>query len=352
MLIILIFVFGFVVTILSILSVNTIIGFDQARDLFEATKIFRDHHLAIIGPTAGNNPYLHHGVAFWYYMVPGLIAFHGNPIGVVIWNSFFNALTIVVLYFFGKELFKSKKVGLIAAIITSVSYYYIQFAGWISNPTVCLFTVPVFFFGLWEYFEGKKWGLPLAFLFLGLTIEFELFFIYLIPTFILGWIILRPKWPTLKLALFSLFVFSVSTSTMILTEFKDHFAGIRGILGAGSYVGGVSQHSNFFGLLINFIENKWEAFYLNFWPQNKAFGIVWGVFVVLLFIYEIIKNKKLRKRNLYLLLMFFSPVIMLILGTHNAPWFLIGLPMPVIIMTAYVISKLRFKALIGFALLF
>src|SRR6185436_15856124 len=145
---------------------------------WDATKIFQDHDLRIIGPTAGNNPNLHHGVLFLYYLIPPLIAFRGNPMGVVFWNSFFNAATSVVLYFLARDIFKSKRAGVIAAILVAVSYQVVQYSGWISNPTVTIFTVPLFFYFLWKYHEGKNSGLSLAFLFLGLSIEFELFFIY------------------------------------------------------------------------------------------------------------------------------------------------------------------------------
>src|SRR4030042_2869950 len=116
-LIIFIFLFGFLVRLWSVLPANTIIGYDQARDLWSATTIFRDFDIHIVGPTAGNNLNLHHGVAFWYYMIIPLIVFHGNPVGVVIWNSVFSAGVVIVLYFLGKDLFKSKKVGVIAAIV-------------------------------------------------------------------------------------------------------------------------------------------------------------------------------------------------------------------------------------------
>ncbi len=243
-----IFILGFIVRVLSVLPANTIIGFDQARDLFAATTIFRDRNMAFIGPIAGNNPNLHHGVLFWYYLIIPLVAARGNPIGAVIWNSFFNALTIIILYLLGKDLFKSKKVGIIAAIVTAVSFYFVQFSGWLSNPTGTFFTVPLVFYGLWKYKKGKNWGLPLSFLFLGITIQFELFFIYLIPGGVLAWIILRPKWPTLKLALLSIFLFCVAVSSMIATEIKFHFAGIKSILFAGQFVGGKSI--GFFNLLI------------------------------------------------------------------------------------------------------
>lgn len=351
--VIILFIASFLLRVFFIIPSNTVIGFDQARDLWDATTIFRDTNIRIVGPTAGNNPNLHHGVAWLYFIIPPLIIFQGNPIGVVIWNGFFSALLTVVLFYFAKSLFGDKKSSLISSIIVGVSFYYIQFAGWLSNSTVCLFTVPVFFFGLWEYYKGKKWGLPLSFLFLGLTIQFELFFVYLIPTFIIAWIILKPKFPNFKLVATSAFLFVLSTSTMILTEIKFNFAGIKSILGAGSFVGG--EKSDFFQLLFIFLRDKWDAFYLNFWPQYKSFGIVFGLIVVGFFIWEIFRRRKDKlviKRNLFLLLIYFSPIIMLTLGYHNAPWFLIGRPFAAILMASYLISRIRSKFLLTSILIF
>jgi hypothetical protein len=347
-LVFLIFLFGFIIRIISVIPANTIIGFDQARDLFQATTIFRDHKLHIIGPTAGNNPNLHHGVLFWYYLIPGLVLFRGNPIGAVIENSFFNALSIIVMYFLGRDLFKSKRIGIIAAAITAVSYYYIQFSGWLSNPTGTFFTLPLFFLGLVEYKNGKKWGSPLSLFFLGLTIQFELFFLYLIPVLFIAFIILRPKFPSIKLMILSVFAFMIATSSMILTEIKFHFAGIRSILFAGQFVGG--EKPNFWGILITFLREKWETFYLNFWPQNKNLGTLIGILAVSFLIFEIIKNKQ-RQRNLFLLLWFFSPAIMFLLGQHNAPWFYIGRPAAAILIGAYLISKIKSKTIVVFILM-
>jgi len=44
---------------------------------------------------------------------------------------------------------------------------------------------------------------------------------------------------------------------------------------------------------------------------------------------------------LFLLVWFFSPALMLVLGAHNAPWFMIGRPAAAIIMGSYLISKLK-----------
>lgn len=343
-----IFICSLLVRIFSIWPYNIIIGFDQARDLFDARKIILDHDLRIIGPTAGNNPDLHHGVAYLYYLITPIFIGGGNPTIVAIWNSIFNAATVIIIYLLAKSLFKDKISATIAAIITGVSYYYVSYSSWLSNPTVTLLTVTLFFYGCYLYYKGKKWGLPFASFFLGLTIQFELFFLYLIPTGILGWLILRPKFPKIKLLIISLVSLVVATSTMVLTEIKFHFAGMKSILNAGQFVGG-QEKADFFHLFVNFIRMRWEAFYLNFWPQNKNFGIYFGLFVLSFFVYEIIRyqNKSgIVKRNLFLILWLFSPVIMLLIGIHNAPWFLIGRPGAAILMASYIVSKIKPKFLI------
>ncbi|MDP3994275.1 MAG: glycosyltransferase family 39 protein [bacterium] len=328
------FIFAFAVRFLSVWPTNTIIGFDQARDLFDSLKILHGD-LRIIGPTAGNNPNLHHGVAWLYFMAFPLL-FSQNPIWVVLWNSFFNALASLVVFLLTRAMF-NKKVGYLATIITAVSYYYVSFSGWLSNPSPTLLTVPLFFLGIWQYYKKRPWGLPLSMLAMGLSIQFELFFIYLIPVFILSCLILRPKIPNFKIFTLSFLTFTLATATMIATEIKFHFAGVKSLLSAGSLVGG-DQTFNY---------NKFFA--LDLIPKDKTVDIALGVLIIGFFIFELIKNVNARKRNLCLLLWLFSPAIMLVLGTHNAPWFMIGRPAVAIIMGAYLISKLKPKFLIGLA---
>ena len=180
--VLIIFLFTFAVRFLSVWPSNTIIGFDQARDLFDSAKILQGD-LRVIGPTAGNNPNLHHGV-FWLYFMTIPLIFSHNPIYAVLWNSLFNALAVVVIYFLAKSLFKNQVVALVSSLLASCSYYFVSYSGWLSNPTLTLLTVPLFFFGIWKYYQKSDWGLPLSMLALGLSIQLELFFIYLIPVFL------------------------------------------------------------------------------------------------------------------------------------------------------------------------
>lgn len=323
---VLIFVFAFLIRFLSVWPANTIIGFDQARDLFDSAKILQGD-LRIIGPTAGNNPNLHHGVLWLYFMAIPLIFSH-NPISVVLWNSLFNALSALVIYLLTKDIFKSEKAGIIAGILAAVSYYYVSYSGWLSNPTVTLLTVPLFFFGVWKYHLKKNWGLILSMFALGLSIQFELFFIYLIPIFLLLWLILKPKFPNIKIILLSLFTLLTTLSTMIATEIKFHFAGVKSFLSAGQLVGGTQQF------------DFTKLFSLNIFPLSKNLDIMLGIIAVGLLIL------KLNRKNLFLLIWFFSPALMLLLGSHNAPWFLIGRPAAAIIISSYLISKIKPKLLL------
>lgn len=339
-LVILIFVLGFLIRFSSIWPANTIVGFDQARDLFDARSIIIDHHLRIIGPTAGNNPNLHHGVAYLYYLILPIFIGSGNPAVIALWNSFFNASTIVVLYFIAKTLFKNNKAGHIAAILASISYYFVSYSGWLSNPTVTLLTVPLFFLGILKYKEGKNWGLPLAFFFLGLSIQFELFFIYLVPTFIIVWLILKPKFPNLKIIVLSFLSLTISLSTMIATEIKFGFSGVTSLLSAGNNVGGI-QKANFLG---QFITRFFDTFSQTMFPAIPlTFIKILVIFIIIFLIY---------KRSWFLITYLFSPTVMLFFGYHDAPWFLIGLPPAIILSLSFILSRLKINYLIVIILVF
>ena len=331
-----IFLLGLLIRFLSIYPANTIIGFDQARDLFDGLKIIKGD-IRIVGPTAGNNAYLHHGVAFLYYIIPPLILGSGNPIYVALWNSFFNALTIIVLYLFSKSLFKNEKSALITAFVASVSYYLIQFSGWLSNPTVTLLTVPIFFWSLWLYKKGEKKGLILSLFFLGISIQFEIFFLYLIPTFLIVWVLLKPKFPDFKTLLLSFLAFCLATSTMIATEIKFAFSGVKSLLFSQT-AGKPPLSSN----LKEFFNRFWNTFSLNLIPQEPNFGIYIGIAFLLTTFFCLLKKRKNEKSALiFVLIYLFSPLLMLLVGYHRAPWFLIGVPPAIALLGGYTFAKVK-----------
>lgn len=326
------FLLGLILRIFSVYPSNTIIGFDQVRDFFTTITIFRDHDLKIIGPTAGNNPYLHHGVLYYYYLIPPLLFFKNNPMAAVYWNILFNAAACIIIFFLGRDLTGKNITGLTASLISASSFQMIQFSGWLSNPTATLLTVPVFFWGLWAYYQHKKWGLPLACLFLGLSVQFELFFLYLIPAALIFWIVFRPRIPNLKVLSISLSLFIISVSTMIATEIKFQFNGIKHIFTAGSLVGGPKDD-----ILLKFWQKYLSTFSSNLLPTFPLLGIFLGLAIITLVIYYSRNSKPAKFIFLYLA----SPAIMLLLGYHNAPWFLVGLPPAVALAFGYITTRIK-----------
>ncbi len=353
---ILIFILALYLRFISIFPSNIIIGFDQARDLSDAITIFRDQNLRIIGPTAGNNPNLHHGILYIYYLAIPLSLFSSSPVAAALWNSFFNALTVFVIFFLSKKMFNNTYSAVSSAFIVAVSFYFIQYAGWLSNPTVTLTTVPLFFLGLWMYYQKQNIGLIIASIALGLSIQFELFFIYLIPITVLIWLSLKFPLPKLKIAIFALVAFCLTTLTMIITEIKFQFGTVLGILNAGGKVSG--EHADKLSQLSQFIHRAGNITALNLWPMDKTIGIYILLIIILFIVYQIFKKYQSNnsKALIFLLIYLLSPSIMLLLGYHNAPWFLIGLPPAIALASGYIIGKTNniflvifFLVLIGYS---
>lgn len=338
--IILLFLLAFSLRVYSVFPNKIILGYDQIRDLFAAKNMWVDGDLKIIGPTAGNNLNLHHGVAFLYYVLPPIIMFNGNPFWISVWNSFISSLAVIIIYKFSKSLFKDKVAAIISAFITAVSCYFISYAGWIGNPAPTLVTVPLVFYFLWKYINGDQKSFIFSLLFLGLSIQFELFFIYLIPVLIGILILFKQKLPSKKIILLSLLAFLLITSTMIATEIKYNFSGIKDIFGAVfmGKIQGAGIINNFLFMVNGFV----ETFSDNIWPGKIIFGKLFALFTLLFFL---IKIKK--KSFSFLLIYLLSPFVMLIAGFHGSPWFLIGLPPAIAISSGYLISRLKYPVLIS-----
>ena len=287
--------------------------------------------IKIIGPTAGNNTDLHHGILFLYYILPPLTLFNGSAIAAIVWNLFFNALAAVVLFFFAKSLFKNFWSGIVSAILWAGSYYGVEYSSWISNPSPTLLTVPVCFWGMWEYLNGKRWGVYAAAFFLGLSIQFELFFIYLIPFVLMFFFLSKAR--SIKDFLLSTIFFSVSASTMILTEMKYKFSGVKYILGL---VTG-SSGRDFAGEVGLFTDRFFETYAQSIFPS--PLGQLLGLIVFIFFAYLLFREKKHKKALIFMAVYLLSPFFMLLLGYHGAPWFLIALPPAMTLLTAFLLSR-------------
>ena len=147
--------------------------------------------------------------------------------------------------------------------------------------------------------------------------------------------------------LFSAVLLLVSIFTLILTEIKLKLAGVKALLNFGelfddSKIGYVDR-------LRLFLADLWLTFSNNLFPHEPKWGYLIGSLIIAFsfaLYFSKITPKKEKAGILFLLIYFFSPVLMLLFGYHRHPWFLIGLLSPLILLSAYVLSKIKYPFLI------
>lgn len=335
-------IFGFWLRYQNIQPANIVFDFDQYEDLFYTYKIAVDHDPVIIGRAIYGDARIHHGVFYYYYNLLPFVVSGGNPLISAYWNSFFNAVTLLILFILARSIFGKILPGLIAALIAAVSFEFIKFSSWLTIDTVAIFLVPLFYLGLWSYHQGKGWGLILSSISLGLSLQTDLSFLYLFGIFLIFWVIFKPKLPTLKLFLITLLVGIFSISTLILTEIKLNFSGVKTLLN-------FSQTFEAAKLplperITLFIHDFGRQFSLNLFPQREDLGIYLAVIILLATISPLFfpKTSRQERTGIYFSLLYlFSLAVTLILGYHQKPWFLIGLPPAIALISGYAISKLK-----------
>ncbi|MBI2330245.1 hypothetical protein HYU94_02560 [Candidatus Daviesbacteria bacterium] len=339
--------FGFWLRYENIKGANIVFDYDQYEDLFYTYKLAVDHQLLIIGRAIYGDPKIHHGVFYYYYNLIPFLTSKGNPLISAYWNIFFNTLTSLIVFLLARSMFKKPLPGILAASLAAVSFEIIKFSNWLTIDTVTIFTVPLFYLGLWLLFLQKKWGLVLSAVALGLSIQADLSFLYLIPIFFIYWLIFKPQVPSFKFFIFSILVFLTSVSTLILTEIKLNFTGINMLLNFSSSF--TDAKLSYMDRLLLFLQDFGINFSRNLFPQRLDFGIFIAAVIILIILYILLKTQLARQEKYaiyFLLLYLFSPAITLILGYHQKPWFLIGLPPAIALISGYTISKLRYPFLI------
>jgi len=341
----LICILGLILRYINTTNNNVLFGYDQYEDLFHTRKIILGDPPLIGRPIYGD-PNLHHGVLYFYYNLIPYVFSNANPFAVISWNNIFNVGASIAAFSISRLLFKDKLLALISAFLVAVSYEYIQFSGWISSTAPTLFSVPLYFLGLAAYYRQKSWGLPVAALGLGMSIQLEIFFVYLIPIFAIFFFLFKPAFPTIKTFLVSCLILLIFASTFILTELKLRFAGIISLLHfSETFDDGQIGYLDRVGLYL-------DKFVLtlanNLFPTHPEFGWILVVIIGVASVFFLLNprmDKSEKKGLVFLIIFVLSPVLMLALGFHKQPWFLVGIPAGVALLTAFILSQLKYKLL-------
>lgn len=287
---------------------NIYFGFDQARDAFQALSLAHGD-LKLIGPSTSFEG-LFHGVAYYYLIAPVYGLTKGSPEIVAFFLRLLNASGVFIIFYLGKIMF-SKKVGLISALLFATSFEENQFAIYMGNPAPAVLSVMLMYLGLaLVIFQKKPWGLPLAFLGLGFSIQFEFGLFYLVVPFLILLVYFRKSFLKLntKYYFWSIVALTVSLISFLLAELKYGFKTLNALIALAS--SGSSKDILVIFKTALFTISRILAF--NLIGDLSVSGLV-GILLLICLVVFIWKSQW-RSQSIFLSVWFFSLVVMLFIS--------------------------------------
>lgn len=260
-------------------------GHEQANDIITATNMFVEKRITLLGPMSEIDGVFHSPV--YYYLIGPISSLFGkNPAWVALFIIFSNVCCIPIIYFFGKKLF-NKSVGLISAVLFTFSFEVVSYGIWIANASVGLPFILLAYFYLYKSLKEDQKYFPVSFLFLSLSTTFDLLFSINLIAFFILFLIYNKNGLKIKTIILSSVAFITPLITYPIFELRHNFLMSRSIL---SFVGTQdADYTGFFRYLTIYIETVAREFTNVFFPLN---GFVAGVFMILLVVYLVGKIKE------------------------------------------------------------
>lgn len=336
----LIFIVGYYLRVMFLRDNILTFGYDQARDAISALQITQGH-LKIFGPPA-SQPGLFHGVFYYYLLSPAYLIGKGSPIAAAYWIAFVNCLSVFVIFYLTYLMTKKNLIAsFLASFLFAVSFEATQYATWLSNPTTAILTVPLTYLGLWLWTkENKRWGVVIAGISLGLSVQSEIFLIYqAVPLLI--WLAVMKKSVTRKDVITFVLFFLLSVSTMALAQFKFGIgATINGIKGlAVAQDPGLAYAKSIGDYLILYLNQAGRIFAFNSYPGNIGYGAGFVFALIFVSLSKLNKSKEAGSPELLLSLWLLSHLSVVTVGGTSTPFLMVGIGPAVSIIIALYVSR-------------
>ncbi len=208
---------------LRVYNIERLLGFhfDQGRDALIIWDLWHSGDVPFIGPTTGIAG-IFRGPFYYYLIAPFYLLGRGNPV----WPSVFLSLTTVIasllMYYLGYKI-QNRITGLIAALLSSLSFNIVAASRWLSNPTPMLFLSVLFVWMLILIVEKKVWAwIPAIFIASISLFHFgsagEVFYF---PALLIILFWQRKKLPNKKIIILSILSFLISVLPLIAFDIKN-----------------------------------------------------------------------------------------------------------------------------------
>ena len=226
----LVFFLLFISFLLRTYRLNELLGFwyDQGRDALVVWDFLYKGKLFLIGPEMGFTG-IFRGPWYYWLITPFYALSQGNPLLPAYFLVTISVIAIYIAYKLTKEI-SGKLPALLVVLVASVSFYLIDSARWLSNPTPMFLISIVFLWSLYRYLDGRWWSLPLASFTLSMGLNFgaaaELFYI---PVLFFVVLTNKKKFPGVKIAAASIVIFAVGFLPQILFELRHEGVYVNAI---------------------------------------------------------------------------------------------------------------------------
>lgn len=346
MLVILIVIFFLAVAIRFLYFPNNIyFGFDQARDAYGALDILKGD-LKLIGPTTAFEG-LHHGVLYYYILAPLYGLGKMSPEVVAAALRIFNALGIFLVFLTAKTIF-DKRVGLFAALFFALSFEQSQFSIYMGNPSLAVLSLTIFYLGLiLVIFGGKNFGLIIAALGFGASVQFQFALSYLVLPLILIFLIYRRIFLKIPIKTWSITFLTLifSLSTFLLAELRYNFQTVKGLLALSQF----NPDKNLETIFNTYLFTVSKMVTYNFSGNWQIVTLITALFALSFIL--LLKIKENRPKFIFLGIWFFSIFLSFVINggvanlQRDIPLFYpnVGVSVSLLIFVAFLIDKLYKK---------
>lgn len=312
--------------------------YDQSRDAFMATGILHGH-VKLVGPSS-DIAGMFHGPLYYYLIAPFYALGRGDPRAVLIEMILINLLTLVPLYYLVEKLFHNRIITFLTMLLFMVSFEAVSYARWLSNPALAVPAMVLFYLGLWTVLQKEKRGWLLLGVGLGLSIQSEIFLVYLGAITLLALLVFRVKPFAYRYIAGGIGILGACLSSFLVAELRFHAQGIKGVVSFFSAQKGDS------GTYAEHLQNYWfrfrELWHLNIFPLSITAAIIIGLALIAVYLF-LVRQSTNRRPMLFVLFILFSQVIIFLVSGVKATFINVGVGLAVVMLTAYVTATLYQK---------
>lgn len=321
---------------------STYFGFDEARDAFTSTKIYQKFDFKLIGPPATGDLGLFHGPIFWYLLGPLYLLGQGDIFFVNAVFRLINATGVFALFYIGSQLF-NPWVGLVSAFFYAISFEQYQYAMYVGNPTLGVWSWLLIFVGvamLYQKSRYSKWAPALMLSGAAFGMQLNLMFAYFFfPVFLLlFWLWKNIIWSKRSIAA-TVLIPTALLSTYLLAEIKRGFVSVRKAIELISTGWGIMSPEQ--SKTAMYLEKFRAMFHDNLLlaPGEGVITSILAIIVIGLLLAFALKEKPVR----LIMVWIFAWVFLAPFGGHLAYYTHAGISTGLLLGTAYLINKLRTK---------